>query len=502
MRDEAPRVPAGDAQKQVHQLAQEILRLCQGTLLVDLRFLAPALSRLAPVDDGQTVTLATDGDALGYNPVYVVKRWQSDRAAMIRGYLHMVLHCIYHHPFMDAGAMLPACWDLACDIAAEASIDRLELSSVHVERSDEAELTLDTLRRALEGRLTAERIYRYYAAQALSLSELEAIRAPFLRDDHGLWYERSQSKSQEQPKAAGEEESQSKDGSAGNEKRKGDSEGGNEGEGAKPDRDEARPDGQPRPDKGELSAQWNRIAARVQTDLETHSRQWSDRAGGLIINLKESARSRLSYRDFLRRFAVLTEVPEPDPDSYDPIFYTYGTRLYGNMPLIEPLESCEQERIRDFVIVIDTSGSVQGERVQAFFKRTCEMLLEQQTFDSRMCLHVLECDAAVERDTVIRTPDELSAFVSERMLHGRGGTDFRPAFRYVDELMAQGALPNLKGILYLTDGEGTYPADPPKCETAFLFFSREDAEAKVPPWAIRVLVDEESMNQPEILYFA
>lgn len=500
MENREPRVPAGDAQRQVQSLAQEILRLCQSTLLVDLRFLAPALTRLAPVDDGQTVTLATNGDALGYNPVYVVKRWQTDRAAMIRSYLHMALHCVYHHPFMDAGAMLPACWDLACDIAVEAGIDALELDSVRVERGVEAELTLETLRRALRGGLTAERIYRHYAAQALSLSELEALRAPFFRDDHSLWYERSLSRQDEQPKAAGDADGGG--GDAGEGKQKGDPEDGQEGHSPRPDTDGKRPAGPPRPDKGELKAQWDRIAARVQTDLETHSRQWSDRAGGLLINLKEGARRRMSYRDFLRRFAVLSETAQSDPDGYDPILYTYGTRLYGNMPLIEPPESCERELIRDFVIVIDTSGSVQGGRIEAFFRRTCEILLEQNTFDRRMCLHIVECDAAVGRDTVIRTPEELQSFLTEHTLHGRGGTDFRPAFEYVQTLQSRGELENLRGILYLTDGEGTYPAAPPKCETAFLFVDREDADAKVPPWAIRVLVDARSMDQPQILYFA
>ena len=38
-------------------------------------------------------------------------------------------------------------------------------------------------------------------------------------------------------------------------------------------------------------------------------------------------------------------------------FYSYGLRVYGNLPLIEPLESREVKKIRDFVIVLDTSES-------------------------------------------------------------------------------------------------------------------------------------------------
>ena len=39
-------------------------------------------------------------------------------------------------------------------------------------------------------------------------------------------------------------------------------------------------------------------------------------------------------------------------------YYAYGLSLYGNMPLIEPLETRETYKIRNFVIVLDTSYSV------------------------------------------------------------------------------------------------------------------------------------------------
>lgn len=46
-----------------------------------------------------------------------------------------------------------------------------------------------------------------------------------------------------------------------------------------------------------------------------------------------------------------------DMDSFDPIYYHFGMETYGNMPLIEPLETKEMKKIEDFVIVIDTSMS-------------------------------------------------------------------------------------------------------------------------------------------------
>ncbi|MGN1018847.1 MAG: VWA-like domain-containing protein [Aristaeellaceae bacterium] len=491
----------GDALSQkLHALAEDVLTLSRNTLLVDLRFLAPALMRLTLLDDGETVTLATDGENLRYNPVYVLRRWQAEPAAVTRAFLHMALHCVYHHPFVEGKRVLTACWDLACDMAVEACIDSLSLPSVTAQRPDAAEQTMAAVRRALRGPMTAERIYRHYADQALTEAQLEALRAPFRLDGHDLWYARSKGREEDRPEE--EQEGDGQDGDSGKAR------GGEEDSPRQSGREQAaasqdgREQGKPGQDKSDLPAQWRRIAARVQTDLETHSRQWAERASGLLINLKAGQRTRLSYREFLMRFAALTEVPESDPDSFDPIFYAYGLRLYGSMPLIEPLETAEQKRVRELAIVLDTSASVAGERVQAFLSRTCEMLLEQGVFDSRMRLHILECDAAVQRDTVITSPEELAAFTGHLTLHGRGGTDFRPAFRYLDGLIDRGELTELRGVLYLTDGDGVYPGEPPRYETAFLFISREDAEAKVPPWAIRVLLDEATLDQPDILYFA
>lgn len=487
-------------EQQLHALAEEVLTLSRNTLLVDLRFLAPALMRLSLLDDGQTVTLATDGDTLRYNPVYVLRRWQAEPATVPRAYLHMALHCVYHHPFVEGERILTACWDLACDMAVEACIDGMSLPGVTVQRADGAEQALAGVRRAIKGSMTAERIYRYYADQALTEAQLEELRGPFRLDEHDLWYARS--RGQEEDRPVEEQEGGGQDGDSGR------AIGGEE--------DTPQPEGREQPvarQDGRGSVRTCAGQKRPTDPVAQDCRPGADRpgdpqppvdgAGGGTADQPEGrAAQPLSYREFLMRFAALTEVPETDPDSFDPIFYAYGIRLYGNMPLLEPLETAEQMRVRELVIVLDTSASVQGERVQAFLRRTCEMLLEQGVFDSRMRLHILECDAAVHRDTVITSPEELAAFTDQRTLHDQGGTDFRPAFRYLDELTARGELTELRGVLYLTDGDGTYPKEPPRYETAFLFVCREDAETRVPPWAIPVLLDADTLDQPEILYFA
>lgn len=42
-------------------------------------------------------------------------------------------------------------------------------------------------------------------------------------------------------------------------------------------------------------------------------------------------------------------------------------------------------------------------------------------------------------------------------IKGGGNTDFRPPFKYIDRLIEEGKIKNPGGMLYFTDGEGTYP---------------------------------------------
>ena len=56
----------------------------------------------------------------------------------------------------------------------------------------------------------------------------------------------------------------------------------------------------------------------------------------VLEQIRVATRDDVDYRAFLRRFAVPREVMAVDGDAFDYIFYTYGLRLYGNMPLVEP----------------------------------------------------------------------------------------------------------------------------------------------------------------------
>ena len=111
------------------------------------------------------------------------------------------------------------------------------------------------------------------------------------------------------------------------------------------------------------------------------------------------------------------EVPS-NPDEFDLGYYSYGLRTYGNLPLIEPLESRESKKIRDFVIVIDTSESTSGELVKAFLKETFGLLKTGESFFAKCNIAVMQCDDAVRDLTFLHSTDELDRFAARLTLTG------------------------------------------------------------------------------------
>ena len=79
--------------------------------------------------------------------------------------------------------------------------------------------------------------------------------------------------------------------------------------------------------------------------------------------------------------------------------------------------------------------------------------------------------------------------------YGEGGTDFRPAFEYVDSLIEKGEYVNLKGLIYFTDGYGIYPNKMPSYRTAFVFLEEDYRDADVPPWAVRLVISGDSLKR-------
>lgn len=438
---------------QAETLAREILLLSRNTLLVNLRFLDAALSQFALTP--ASLPFATDGQRLYYDPRHVLLRYKEEKEQSVRDYLHLVFHCVFRHMYIHT-LVDQALWDLSCDIAVEEVINGLLLPSTAAKRQEQQQTELDQLYQTVNP-LTAEKLYRHF--QDHPPRDPEKLRELFRGDDHTPWYL--------PPKATA-------------------SAGGSSGE-----------SGPPNEGTSGLSAAmeqtWKDISARMQMDLETFSKLQGDRAGALTQNLQAVNRETYDYTAFLKKFAVRGEVMRLDPDEFDYVYYTYGLKLYQNMPLIEPLEYREVKRIREFVIAIDTSGSTSGELVQKFVQKTYNVLKSTESFFSKINLHILQCDADIQEDVKITSQEEFDAYLKTMTIKGLGGTDFRPVFAYVDELRRGKEFQNLKGLIYFTDGYGDFPEKKPDYDAAFVFVEDEYNNPDVPPWAIKLVLQKDEI---------
>lgn len=493
-------------EEKIKKAALDVLTLARNTLMVNLRFMDLALARLQLIPD-ESGTLATNGDQLAYNPRHVLRCFKKEHDSLTRDYLHAVLHCIFSHMFVGE-TINEELWDLACDIAVENTINDLGIRVTNTSRQTAQKEMLSILKRELS-MLTAEKLYHYFRDKRLSGSEISKIAGLFKADDHSCWYSSrpiynketggdgeggKSTEPDDEDQDPGNNEADG-EGQADDEQNDVADEGGNDGWLTDLHTDEKAGEASD-PDSGtqeELMEEWKDIAEKIQEDLETFSREHGNSAGGMMQNLSEVNREKYDYETFLKKFSVLGEAMVINDEEFDYIFYTYGLKLYEKMPLIEPLEYKEVKRIREFVIAIDTSGSTSGELVQKFIQKTYNILKSAQSYFSRINIHIIQCDAEIQEHVKITSEEEYEDYIKTMKIHGLGGTDFRPVFDFVDRLIEEGEFTNLKGLIYFTDGYGTFPARKPSYDTAFVFLDNEYNNPDVPPWAIKLVLQDEDI---------
>ncbi|MGN0648854.1 MAG: VWA-like domain-containing protein [Oscillospiraceae bacterium] len=464
-----------DKNAKLSKAALEIINLARGTLAVNLRFLASAIRALnAEEYDG---TIYTDGETVFYNPRYTAAMYRLSKELPVRCYLHLLMHCIFRHNFIEP-TVNPRLWDLACDIAAENVINGLKLGCVRIDREAEQNRAIEKISESVP-LLTAEKLYSLLCSGNFDEELLDSWEKLFQIDDHSQWYapktyRQDSGKSADTRSGDNGERVSMQPCEANRQKTGGESEYGGRGSS----------DGSSR---AALEKMWENISRNIQTDLETFSKQRGDSAGALMMNLNSVNRERYDYESFLKKFAVPGEAMKINEDEFDYIFYTYGMEHYNRMPFIEPLEYKEVKRIRDFVIALDTSGSV-SQIVKKFVQKTYNILMQEESYFSRINLHIIQCDAEIQEDVRITSKEELEQYINRMEIKGFGGTDFRPVFRRVDELAASGELANLEGMIYFTDGYGTFPQRQPQYKTAVVYLDDGYNNPDVPPWAIKIVL--------------
>ena len=177
--------------------------------------------------------------------------------------------------------------------------------------------------------------------------------------------------------------------------------------------------------------------------------------------------STLDWRSLLRRYMT-------DAASHD-YSWAVPNRRFIDSGLYLP--SIRSEGIETIAVIVDTSGSLPAATLAEFWAELREVAAEIRPEN----VIVLQVDAAVQ-DAAEYAPDDLP---EEIAIKGRGGTDFRPGFEWLDE---HGIQPGV--CLYFTDMEcSDYPEAEPPFPVAFCDYGDADSPWRHPaPWGEHIRI--------------
>lgn len=493
-------------ERMIDELALNLLKQARSVVLLNMGFTIKAIGAL---DIFKTdISLGSDGRFLYYEPKHILRLYKKGDKELIHSYMHTLFHCIFRHWSFGSGLNLRL-WSIACDIACESLLFDMEFAFTKDDMLKERLSIIGELENKIS-LLTAEKIYSYLKNENISEVHLKRYEEAFRFDDHSMWKKKGKYEDEEKQDTL---HIPSKEGKKNYDDR-GKVEQGQTGENkeGKTPKEEKNPK-EEKGDKGEREEKsaedvlnflsdeekenfWREIAKNIKKELDISGKGNSKLS--LVRKFESITEPKYDYAAFLEKFAVSKENMGIDPDTMDYGFYRYGMELYGNVALVEPLEYKQVKKIKDFVIAIDTSGSVSTKMIERFLTKTYGILKNKTSFFAKTNIYILQCDNRIRDMEIIEDVKDIDTYIKNMSVKGLGGTDFRPVFEYVDENVKQGIFNDLKGLIYFTDGLGVFPEKKPCYESVFIFL-KENYRAfvkennKLPSWAMKLVLDEEDI---------
>ncbi len=186
--------------------------------------------------------------------------------------------------------------------------------------------------------------------------------------------------------------------------------------------------------------------------------------GAVEETVRGAHASTVDWRSLLRRF--MTDAAKRDYSWSVPNRRFIDSGLY--------LPSIRSEGIDAIAVLIDTSGSLPAETLAAFWSEVREVAAEIEP--ERVIL--------LQVDTAVRDAAEYAAgdLPDEIVVRGRGGTDFRPGFAWLEEHDVRPGV-----CLYLTDMEcSRYPETEPPFPTLWVNHGDPPGDWNREPWGERI----------------
>ncbi|HZR47018.1 MAG TPA: VWA-like domain-containing protein, partial [Candidatus Manganitrophaceae bacterium] len=203
----------------------------------------------------------------------------------------------------------------------------------------------------------------------------------------------------------------------------------------------------PGKDRAEAQANWELAVRHAATQAKARGKlpETLERA------VEEILRPKIDWKSVLRRF-----VQQNARRDYS---WSVPNRRYLAQGLYLP--AVRSEEMPPIVVAVDTSGSIGKKELSSFSSEIAAIVSETRPETT----HVLYCDAKIHR-TEEFGPDDLI----ELKPIGGGGTDFRPAFTWVDENRV-----TLACMIYLSDLEGSFPERPPEFPVLWVSTTKDEA---------------------------
>ena len=423
---------------ELQQQAEEILDWSRRKLTSKLPEFFPAIYLRVPKESETANHLWTDGETLYYHPETVVRDYVARKDDIAAQILHIVIHGLMGH-FTKRRGHNEAIFDAAADLKACDFMDRLDVPLSKRWKVAEAKKL-----RAFE-KISLEVACQLPATEQQAAEMIESA-APFHMDDHRAWTKNS----------------------------------GHGGAKAL---------------RGELEKMWNDVAVQVAQRMGGRTdKRYGHLSGKLSEYYCVAQESSVSYTEMLRRFCVKRERQEIDPDSINAIWYHVGMELMGDAPIVEPEEVREDAPALELAVALDTSGSCEGEIMRGFLSELLAIL--RDAGGPRMEFTLIQCDAKIQSVQTLTREDTVEQVMRGMTISGFGGTDFRPVFEYIEKERAAADGKRFRGLLYLSDGCGSFPRQKPDYPVVFLFPEEEGCgwgfgSGSVPAWVTRAYITEE-----------
>lgn len=380
---------------------------------------------LKAADPKWCATTATDARALYYNPAYIARLTLEQTQFALA---HEAMHCALSH-FNRRGHRMRHRWDVACDYAVNMILDEERMQP-----------PAQALMNAAYRGLTAEEIY-----PLLHEDPPEQTQDLHLFDHHPGADGTGEGEAETPPPSESEGGQGESDDTPSTGQDAAASPAEHQAEGGPPAEPRAPP---PAPNPEQLDEQWQgRLAAAAQA-----ARQAGKLSPAMMRLVDELLSPQLPWRALLARYMMNV--------ARDDYSFQRPARREG-----EALMPRLQSQGVTAVVVLDTSGSVTREELQAFLSEVDALKAQVR---AQVILHACD-DRLAEAGPwrfaqwePLRLPDQLA---------GGGGTDFRPAFEWVEQERIR---PDL--LLYFTDAEGRFPPHAPDYPVVWLVKGR----ARVP----------------------